>query len=193
MWYEVNLTLRELLKVKIHSVCVCVCVCIHLHIGDVFDIFVYTVCWFHIREFNKLGLISYKEKAMATHSSVLAWRIPWTEKPGRLQSMGSHRVGHNWSDLAAAAATISYNPLQCNIRISFHQNGFGKRYLIVGGLWMKSSQGCAMAVSKRVLKMMWLLWVCSSKKPFKYLNIQCGCGVIFLLLFSLSGPLCFKT
>jgi len=39
---------------------------------------------------------------MATHSSVLAWRIPWTEKPGRLQSMGSHRVGHDWSDLAAA-------------------------------------------------------------------------------------------
>ena len=43
------------------------------------------------------------EKEMATHSSALAWRIPWTEKPGRLQSMGSHRVGHNWSDLAAAA------------------------------------------------------------------------------------------
>ena len=34
-------------------------------------------------------------KEMATHSSVLAWRIPWTEKPGRLQSMGSHRVGHD--------------------------------------------------------------------------------------------------
>ena len=35
------------------------------------------------------------EKEMATYSSVLAWRIPWTEKPGRLQSMGSHRVGHD--------------------------------------------------------------------------------------------------
>ena len=44
------------------------------------------------------------EKEMATHSSVLAWRIPWTEKPGRLQSTGSHRVGHDWSNLAAAAA-----------------------------------------------------------------------------------------
>ena len=41
---------------------------------------------------------------MATHSSVLAWRIPGTEEPGRRPSMGSHRVGHNWSDLAAAAA-----------------------------------------------------------------------------------------
>jgi len=37
------------------------------------------------------------EKDMATHSSFLAWRIPWTEEPGRLQSMGSQRVGHDWS------------------------------------------------------------------------------------------------
>ena len=44
------------------------------------------------------------EKEMASHSSVLAWRIPWTEQPRRLQSMELHRVGHNWSDLAAAAA-----------------------------------------------------------------------------------------
>ena len=43
---------------------------------------------------------------MATHSSVLAWRIPGTGQPGGLPSMGSHRVGHNWSDLAAAANII---------------------------------------------------------------------------------------
>ena len=41
---------------------------------------------------------------MATHSSVLAWRIPGTGEPGGLPSMGSHRVGHDWSDSAAAAA-----------------------------------------------------------------------------------------
>ena len=45
------------------------------------------------------------EKEMATHSSVLAWRIPGTGAPGGLPSVGSHRVGHDWSDLAAAAAT----------------------------------------------------------------------------------------
>ena len=44
------------------------------------------------------------EEEMATHSSVLAWRIPGTGEPGGLPSMGSHRVGHDWSDLAAAAA-----------------------------------------------------------------------------------------
>ena len=41
------------------------------------------------------------EKEMATHSSVLAWRIPTTGEPGGLPSMGSHRVGHDWSDLEA--------------------------------------------------------------------------------------------
>ena len=44
------------------------------------------------------------EKEMATHSSVLAWRIPGTGEPRGLPSMGSHRVGHDWSDLAAVAA-----------------------------------------------------------------------------------------
>ena len=44
------------------------------------------------------------EKEMATHSSVLAWRIPGMVEPGELLSMGLHRVGHDWSDLAAAAA-----------------------------------------------------------------------------------------
>ena len=46
------------------------------------------------------------EKKMATHSSVLAWRIPGTGEPGGLPSIGSHRVGHDWGDLAAAAALI---------------------------------------------------------------------------------------
>ena len=49
---------------------------------------------------------------MATHSGVLAWRIPGTGEPGGLQSMGSHRVGHHWSDLAAAvAATVLFSTL----------------------------------------------------------------------------------
>ena len=48
------------------------------------------------------------EKEMATHSSVLAWRIPGTGEPGGLPSMGSHRVIHDWSDLAAAAAAGWY-------------------------------------------------------------------------------------
>ena len=48
------------------------------------------------------------EKEMATHSSILAWRIQGTEEPGGLRSMGSHRVGHDWSDLATAAVPTEH-------------------------------------------------------------------------------------
>ena len=45
----------------------------------------------------RTNLIPNLEKAMAPHSSTLAWKIPWMEEPGRLQSMGSRRVGHDWA------------------------------------------------------------------------------------------------
>ena len=44
---------------------------------------------------QSLGWEGPLEKGMATHNSILAWRIPWTEEPGRLQSMVSQRIGHN--------------------------------------------------------------------------------------------------
>ena len=47
-----------------------------------------------------LGLEDPLEEGMATHSSILAWKIPWTEEPARLQSMGLQRIGHDWSNLA---------------------------------------------------------------------------------------------
>ena len=46
---------------------------------------------------RSLGREDPLEKAMATHSSILAWKIPWMEEPGRLQSMGSQRVRHDWA------------------------------------------------------------------------------------------------
>ena len=71
------------------------------------------------------------EKEMATHSSVLAWRIPGTGEPGGLLSVGSHRVGHEWSTLAAAAAmflcvcvhvhasSLSFEHLDCFCSVSW--------------------------------------------------------------------------
>ena len=46
---------------------------------------------------RSLGWEDLLEKEMASHSSILAWKIPWTEEPGELQPMGSQRVGHNWA------------------------------------------------------------------------------------------------
>ena len=55
-------------------------------------------------EVVKVLELQHLEKAMATHSSTLAWKIPWMEEPGRLQSVGSQRVRHNRGNLAAAAS-----------------------------------------------------------------------------------------
>ena len=65
------------------------------------------VSWTRLSDFTFTFQFHALEKEMATHSSVLAWRIPWTREPVGLLSMGSHRVGHNWSDLAAAAAAAA--------------------------------------------------------------------------------------
>ena len=56
----------------------------------------------------RAGFYYILDKEMATHSSILAWRIPGMGEPGGLLSMGSHKVGHNWSDLSAAAAGFYY-------------------------------------------------------------------------------------
>ena len=51
------------------------------------------------------------EKEMATHPSTLAWKIPWTEEPGRLQSMGSQRVGHDWETSLSFVSLLSPSPV----------------------------------------------------------------------------------
>ena len=63
--------------------------------------------WTQLSEFTFTFHFHALEEEMATHSSVLALRIPGTGEPGGLPSMGSHRVGHNRSDLAAVAAAAS--------------------------------------------------------------------------------------
>ena len=74
------------------------------------------------------------EKEMATHSSVLTWRIPGTGEPGGLPSMGSHRVGHDWSDLAVAVRQfinvwISYILAYYHLLYNYKLNIFIPNYL----------------------------------------------------------------
>ena len=64
--------------------------------------------------FTQIGLSS--EKAMAPYSSTLTWKIPWTEEPGRLQTMGSRKVGHDWATSLSLSCIGegNGNPLQCS-------------------------------------------------------------------------------
>ena len=57
------------------------------------------------------------EKEMAIHSRTIAWRIPWTEEPGRLQSMGSQRVGHNWATSVSQSVMIN---MRCEFLLVNH-------------------------------------------------------------------------
>ena len=61
------------------------------------------------------------EEDTATHSNIRAWRIPWTEEPGGLQSIGLHRVGHDWRDLAHISAVPISPTIQMPIQY-FHLN-----------------------------------------------------------------------
>ena len=70
--------------------------CWILRVLCLYESVLYQMCLF----VNILSQTLALEKEMATHSSILAWRIPWTEEPGGLQSVGSHRVGHDWSNWA---------------------------------------------------------------------------------------------
>ena len=68
------------------------------------------------------------EKELTTHSSVLAWRIPGMGDPGGLLSMGSHRVGHDWSDLAAAAALHHWKGREFQKNIYFCFTDYAKAF-----------------------------------------------------------------
>ena len=67
-----------------------------------------TKSWTQLSNFTFTFHFHALEKEMATHSNVLGWRTPGTGEPGGLLSMGSHRVGHDWSNLAAAARSHLY-------------------------------------------------------------------------------------
>ena len=66
---------------------------------------------------QSLGQEDCLEKGMATHSSILAWRIPWTEEPGRLQSIRRQRVGHDWT---TKNTHISSSNLCCSLTPTPH-------------------------------------------------------------------------
>ena len=63
------------------------------------------------------------EKGMATHSSILVWKIPRTEEPGRLQSTGFQRVGHDWSDSAHTQNTIDWGERTNNRNLFLQSSG----------------------------------------------------------------------
>ena len=80
------------------------------------------------------------EKAMATHSSTLAWKIPWTEEPGRLQSMGSLRVGHDWATSISLFTFMHWRRKWQPTPVFLPGESQGRRSLVGCCLWVAQHQ-----------------------------------------------------
>ena len=141
-------------------------------------------------------MFTYTWKAMATHSSTLAWKIPWAEEPGGLQSMGSRRVGHNWAThfhfSLSCIGEGNGNPLQCSC-LENPRDG-GAWWAAVDGVaqsrtWLKrlsSSSSSSRKELKDTLQCWWCLSMTngiSGDFPFPFL--------LLLWLFLPSFPLFF--
>ena len=92
---------------------------------------------------QSLGREDPLEKEMATHSSTLTWRIPWTEEPGRIQSMGSQSVGHNWATYtqvhAHSGAIPSITVAKQRGTLFEYRKHFGTKVSIP---WLRVKPGC---------------------------------------------------
>ena len=107
------------------------------------------------------GLIYFSmEKAMAPYSSTLAWKIPWTEEPGRLQSMGLLRVRHDWATSLSCIREGNGNPLQCSCLENPRD----------GGAWWAAVYGVAQSRTR-------LKWLSSGScfSTFKYRPYDLWC------------------
>ena len=105
---------------------------------------------------DALGWADPLKEGLATHSSILAWRIPRTEKPGRLQSVGSQRFGYDWSDLTCMhvplVLLINWKSIKLNKSvILFFVNVTSYLLKIVYILWKKKKKKAIVSVYKMFL------------------------------------------
>ena len=118
---------------------------------------------------QSLGLEDPLEEGMATHSSILAWRIPWAEEPGGLQFIVSQRVGHGWSDLACtcmhASISTEYIPKRA-IAVSW-----GKHFLTVIILPIALHSGYNNLLPSQEYRYLPLLHITEILSMFRFLNV----------------------
>ena len=131
-----------------------------------------------------LGQEDPLEKEMATHSSTLAWKIPWTEKPGRLQSMGSQRVGHNW---ATSLTLLTYSRFEELVGLDMElslasSGGFVKIKMVKSQpqsvfqqIWGGAQKFACLTISQTSLIPIWgpHFWSAAEKSSYK-ISLYCS-------------------
>ena len=102
---------------------------------------------------------------MAPHSSTLAWKIPWTEEPGRLQSVGLLRVGHNWTTSLSLFSFMHWRRKWQPTPVFLPGESQGQRSLVGCNLWghteLDRLKWFSSSSSKRARRNLWKWWVCS--------------------------------
>jgi len=93
-----------------------------------------------LQEREKHIVSVHTEKAMAPHSSTLAWKMPWTEEPGRLQSMGSLRVRHDWATSPSLFTFVHWRRKWQPTPVCLPGESQGQRSLVGCRLWLAQSQ-----------------------------------------------------
>ena len=120
---------------------------------------------------------------MATHSSVLVWRIPGMGEPGGLPSIVSHRVGHDWSDVAAAAAGIQHN---CGVGKLGFQAHFSAFCCSLWGWLPLQSINCSVVSDSMQPHRLWpVRLLCPWNSPSK--NTGVGCYSLLQGVFPIQG------
>ena len=99
------------------------------------------------------------EKAMATHSSTLAWKIPWTEEPGRQQSMGSQRVRHDWTTALSLFTFMHWRRKWQPTPVFLPGESQGRQSLVGCHLW-----GCTELDKTEATQQQQSLWLCGSQQ-----------------------------
>ena len=115
------------------------------------------------------------EKAMAPHSSTLAWKIPWMEEPGGLQSMGWLRVRHDWATSLSRIEEGNGNPLQC----SCLENPRDRWATVSGVAQSRTRLNRLSSSSSMVLQVMKSPWGLQPQRPTLILFITCNLKYIF--------------
>ena len=107
------------------------------------------LCGIELKGDLKTPMSRPAEKAMATHSSTLAWKIPWMEEPGRLQSMGSLRVGHDWATSLSLFTFMHWKRKWQPTPVFLPGESQGRRGLVGCRLWSRTESDIAEATQQR--------------------------------------------
>ena len=113
------------------------------------------------------------EKAMAPHSSTLAWRIPWTEEPGRLQSMGSGRVRHNWATSLSLFTFMHWRRKWQPTPVFLSGESQGWRSLVGCRLWGRTESDTTDATWQQQQQQQCVVISCAAALPWEESRKQC--------------------